>query len=71
MRIEFFDNEGVLHHDFVLAEQTVKDLLYVLVLKRLKKAIRRKRPANWQERWSLYYNNALSHTSIVVQIRVA
>ncbi|GBN17983.1 hypothetical protein AVEN_106811-1 [Araneus ventricosus] len=66
MLIVFIDNAGVVHHEYVPAGQTVNGPFCVQVLKRLREAIRRKRLAKWQGGWSLHHDNALSHTSIVV-----
>ncbi|GBM34227.1 hypothetical protein AVEN_60569-1 [Araneus ventricosus] len=67
MLIVFFDNKGVVHHEFVPAGQTVNVPFYMQVLKRLRETIRRKCPTKWQGGWSLHHDNAPSHTSIVVQ----
>lgn len=71
MLIAFFDNEGVVHHEFVPAGQTVNGPFYVQVLKRVREAVRRKRPGKWLGGWSLHHDNAPSHTSIVVQTWLA
>lgn len=82
MLTAFFNNEGVVafppriqilivvHHEFLPAIQTVNGPLYVQVLKRLKEAIQRKRPAKWLGGWSLHHDNAPSQASIVVQTRL-
>ncbi|GBM62569.1 hypothetical protein AVEN_95548-1 [Araneus ventricosus] len=69
--IAFFDNEGVVHHEFVPAGQSVNGPFYVQVLKRLREEIRRKRPAKCQGGWPLHHDNAPSHTSIVLQTWLA
>ncbi|GBM30466.1 hypothetical protein AVEN_237693-1 [Araneus ventricosus] len=71
MLIEFFDNEGVVHHEFAPAGQTVDGPFYLQVLKRLRVVIRRKRPAKWKGECPLHHDNAPSHTSIVVQTWLA
>ncbi|GBM18903.1 hypothetical protein AVEN_137273-1 [Araneus ventricosus] len=71
MLIAFFDNEGVVHHEFVPAGQTVNGPFNVQALKRLGEPIRRKRPAKWQGGCSLHHDNAPSQTSIVVQTWLA
>ncbi|GBL91735.1 hypothetical protein AVEN_71374-1 [Araneus ventricosus] len=71
MLVAFFGNEGVVHHEFVPDGQSVNGPFYMQVLKRLREAIRRKRPAKWQGGWSLHHDNAPSHTSIVVQMWLA
>lgn len=42
--IVFFDIRGVVHHEFVPADQTVNAKFYVEVLKRLRERVRRARP---------------------------
>ncbi|GFG37126.1 hypothetical protein Cfor_05787 [Coptotermes formosanus] len=44
----FFDHEGVVHDDYALERQTGNQEYYVDVLRRLRDAVRRKRPASWQ-----------------------
>jgi hypothetical protein len=48
MLIAFFDIDGVVLHEFVPPGQTVNGHFYVLVLQRLRDAIRRKRREKWQ-----------------------
>jgi len=67
MFIEFFDIEGVVHHEFSPPGQTVNGHFYVQVLQRLRVALRRKRRDKWQGEWCLHHDNAPSHTSLVVQ----
>lgn len=67
----FFEYKGVVHHEFVSAARTVNVPLYVQVSKRLREAILRKCSTEWQGGWSLHHDNALFHTSIVVQTWLA
>ena len=67
MLIAFFDINGVVHQAFVLPGQTINGHFYVQVLQWLRKAVWRKRHDKWQGEWFLHHNNALSHTSLVVQ----
>ena len=46
-RLFFFDCEGVLHYEFAPRGQTINKEYYVEVLKRLRDAVRRKRPRFW------------------------
>ncbi|PNF39739.1 hypothetical protein B7P43_G04773 [Cryptotermes secundus] len=46
---------------------TVTGHFYVQVLQRLHDAVQRKRCDKWRGQWFLHHNNALSHTSLVVQ----
>ena len=47
MLIIFFDSEGVVHYEFAPRGQTMNQEYYVEVLKRLRDAVRRKRPRFW------------------------
>jgi hypothetical protein len=67
MLIAFFDIHGVVHHEFIPPGQTVNGHFYVQVLQRLRKAVQRKRHDKWQGVWFLHHDNALNHTSLVVQ----
>jgi len=67
MIIAFFDIDGVVHHEYVPPGQIVNGHLYVQVLQRLRDAVRRKQHDKWQGEWFLHHDNALSHTSLVVQ----
>ncbi|KAL4083495.1 hypothetical protein QTP88_028811 [Uroleucon formosanum] len=48
MLIVFFDNEGLIHWEFVPNGQTVNSSFYIEVLKRLRDSIRRKRQRKWE-----------------------
>lgn len=68
MLIVFFDHESVVHHEYAPASQTINKEYYVEVLKRLRDAIRRKRPHFWQTGdWLLHHDNAPAHASNLVQ----
>lgn len=68
MLIVFFDYEGVVHHEYAPAGQTINKEYYVEILKRLHDAIRRKRPHFWQTGdWLLHHDNAPAHASNLVQ----
>jgi histone-lysine N-methyltransferase SETMAR len=47
MLITFFDAEGLVHHEFLPQRQTMNQTVYITVLKRLRDAVRRKRPHKW------------------------
>ena len=68
MLIIFFDYEGVVHHEYAPTGQTINKEYYVQILKRLREAVRRKRP-HFQSSgdWLLRYDNALAHSSNLVQ----
>jgi len=68
MLIVFFDYEGVVHHEYAPAGQMINKEYYVEILKRLRDAIRRKRPHFWQTGdWLLHHDNAPAHASNLVQ----
>jgi hypothetical protein len=64
---EFFDIDGLVHHEFVSPGQSVTCNFCVQVLQRLCDAVRRKWHYKWQGQWFLHHDNASSHTSLVVQ----
>ena len=67
MLIVFFDYRGVVHHEFVPEGQTVNKEYYLAVLRRLREAIRRKRPDLWADNsWIFHHDNAPSHSSLIV-----
>lgn len=56
-----------MHHEF-LPGRTVNKEYYLEVLRRLREAIRRKRPNLWQNNsWQLYHDNALAHIALLVR----
>jgi hypothetical protein len=62
--ILFFDIKGIVHKEFVLADQTVNSAYYCDVLRRLRENVKRLRPELWrQKNWLLHHDNAPSHTS--------
>jgi [histone H3]-lysine36 N-dimethyltransferase SETMAR len=64
----FFDYRGIVHFEFIPEGRTVNKELYVNVLKRLRNAIRRKRPDLWATQdWMLLHDNAPAHRSVIVQ----
>ncbi|GLV46631.1 hypothetical protein CBL_20906, partial [Carabus blaptoides fortunei] len=68
MMIIFFNCEGVVHYEFALRGQTINKEYYVEVLKRLRDAVRRKRPCFWSSGdWLLQHDNAPAHSSNLVQ----
>jgi hypothetical protein len=44
----FFDCDGVIHHEFLSRGQTVNEQCYLKMMKRLREAVRRKRPNFWR-----------------------
>ena len=68
MLIISFDCEGVAHYEFAPRGQTINKQYYVDVLKRLRDAVRRKRPRFWSSGdWLLHHDNAPAHSSNLVQ----
>jgi histone-lysine N-methyltransferase SETMAR len=64
MLIIFFDIEGIVHKEFVLADQTINSAYYCDVLRQLRENLRRLRPKLWrQKNWLLHHDNTPSHTS--------
>jgi len=65
MLIAFFDNDGLVHHEFVPTGQTVNKEFYKTVLQRLHYAVRRHRPEKWgSENWILHHDNTPAHRAV-------
>ena len=68
MLLVFFDWQGIIHHEFDPRGQRVNTEFYVAVLKRLREAVRRKRPQLWtNQSWVLHHDNAPAHSSCLVR----
>jgi len=68
MLISFFDANGIVHSEFVPNGRTVNQAFYLKVLKRLRDAVRRKRPELWQSgEWWLHHDNAPAHKALSVK----
>ncbi|GFT44632.1 histone-lysine N-methyltransferase SETMAR [Trichonephila clavipes] len=66
--VVFFYYEGIVHHEYAHTGQKINKEYYVEVLKRLRNAIRRKRPQLRESGdWLLHHDNAPAHTSNLVQ----
>ena len=64
----FFDFNGIVHHEFLPRGQTVNKEYYLQVQRRLREAIRKKRPDLWKNNsWLLHHDNAPAHTSLLVR----
>ncbi|GBO07502.1 Mariner Mos1 transposase [Araneus ventricosus] len=64
----FFDYDSVIHYEFITEGQTVIKELYLEILKRLRDAIRRKRPEKWAtNECFLLHDNALPHCALIVK----
>lgn len=68
MLIAFFDNDGIIHQEFVPVGQTVNAAFYEEVLTRLLRRIRRVRPQlSRTGQWVLLNDNAPAHSAIRVR----
>lgn len=64
----FFDIRGVVHYEFLPTGQTVNKEYYLGVMRRLRNAVRQKRPDLWKDNsWFLHHDNAPSHTALVIR----
>jgi len=67
MLICFFDQEGIVHREFVPPGMTVNADFYCDVLRRLRENVRRKRPQKWQnQNFIIHHDNAPAHRSFNV-----
>ena len=65
--IVFFYWKGIVHYEFVSRSETVNKEFYLNALKRLRKAVRRKRPEAWTNNtWILHHVNAPAHASLLI-----
>ncbi|UYV60389.1 K02A2.6-like [Cordylochernes scorpioides] len=66
--VAFLDNKGIVHHEYLPAGQTVIKEMYLSILRRLREAIRKKRPMEkWTNGdWILHHDNARPHTAHLV-----
>ena len=63
----FFDYHGVVHQEFSPQGRTVNKEYYLEVMRRLREAIRKKRPELWKNNsWLLHHDNAPAHSSLLV-----
>lgn len=71
MLIVFFDSSGVIHYKYVPQSTTItKD--YEEILRRLRDAVRRKRPDLWvASNWYDHHDNAPAHSSHFIQTFLA
>ena len=62
------DIRGIVHYEFVPTGQTVNQVYYLGVLKRLREKFRRKRPDIFANNsWILHHDNAPAHTALSVR----
>ncbi|UYV82867.1 hypothetical protein LAZ67_22001147, partial [Cordylochernes scorpioides] len=63
----FFDYQGIVHHQFQQQGSTITADSYLGVLRRLREAIRQKRPELWRRKsWILHHDNAPAHTALKI-----
>ncbi|UYV60202.1 K02A2.6-like [Cordylochernes scorpioides] len=63
----FFDYQGIVHHEFQQQGSTITADSYLGVLRRLREAIRQKRPELWRSKsWILHHDNAPAHTALKI-----
>ncbi|UYV76983.1 CLCN3 [Cordylochernes scorpioides] len=63
----FFDYQGIVHHKFQQQGSTITADSYLGVLRRLREAIRQKRPVLWARKsWILHHDNAPVHTALKI-----
>jgi len=64
----FFDYNGAVHREFLPQGHTVNKEYYLEVTRRLREAIRKKRPELWNNQsWILHHDNAPAHISLLVR----
>jgi len=69
MLICFFDIKGLVRFEFVPQGQTVNQRFYLEVFKRLRDAVRRKRPELWRSgEWLLHHDSSPAHTALGVRL---
>ncbi|KAF6288416.1 hypothetical protein mRhiFer1_009149 [Rhinolophus ferrumequinum] len=68
MLLTFFDIRGIIHYEFVPTGQTVNQVYYLEVLKRLREKVRQNRPELFANNsWLLHHDNAPAHTALSVR----
>lgn len=64
----FFDCNGVVYHEYAPEGQNITKDYYLEILRRMRDAVRRKRPDLWATNsWWLHQDNAPAHSSHLVQ----
>jgi len=67
-KVRELDIRGIVHYEFVQTGQTVNQVYYLKVLKRLREKVRRKRPELFANNsWILHHYNASAHTALSVR----
>ena len=65
--IGFFDMEGMVHSEFLPQSTTVNFAFDEELLKRLREAVRRKRPERWRNGWLFHHDNVPCHTTLSIR----
>ena len=67
-KVRELDIRGIVHYEIVPTGQTVNQVYYLEVLKRLREKVRRKRPEHFANNsWILHHDNAPAHTALSVK----
>ena len=67
-KVRELDIRGIVHYEFVPTEQTLNQVYYLEVLKRLREKVRRKRPDLFASNsWMLHHDNAPAHKALSVR----
>ena len=67
-KVRELDIRGIVHYEFLPTGQTVNQVYYLEVLKRLREKVRRKRPELFANNsWILHLDNAPAHTALSVR----
>ena len=68
----FFDSRGIVHHEYAPEGQTINKEYYLQVLRRLREAVRRKRPDMWAAKnFQLHHDNSPAHPAYVIHAFLA
>ncbi|GFX19233.1 HTH_48 domain-containing protein [Trichonephila clavipes] len=67
MLIVFFDADGFVHHEYAAQDQTMNKEFYLDVMRRLREAVRRKRPVLWASSRRMLHREAPAYTANLVQ----
>ncbi|UYV76850.1 hypothetical protein LAZ67_14002195, partial [Cordylochernes scorpioides] len=63
----FFNYQGIVHHEFQQQGSTITSDSYLGVLRRLREAIRQKRPELWRSKsWILHHDNTPAETALKI-----